>query len=192
MEKKARKKPAPATQAESDIPESDGEERVVISAQTAAALEAADEALLKAKRALVNEARRIADQFNEYRNSLIGKPGIKFMGLAIWVASNEESVLRCKWIELIFKEGKVKLRKTVPNQNSERSHLGTLYAKAPEEFHSAIRDAELAMRSVRRQAKKVSEARRLILEAGAVGSGSGFAAKPEPQLEEDSDAMPQF
>lgn len=174
---------------EAQVEEFGVEAEHAVSEKTQRCIEAAMESVNEARRAVVEDARAVATKFNAARDELIGKPGIKFMGLVLSV-TNKEDFLRSRWIELIFKEGKLKARISVPNQNVERSHLGTLLAKAPEEFHPAVREAEMAMRAIRRRAKKLNEAKRLLLEAGAIGSG--FAAKPEPQVEDDPDGMPQF
>lgn len=113
------------------------------------------------------------------RNTLIGQPGIRFRGLTLAV-TDERGVLKVRWVELIFRDEQRKRRKTLPNQNIERSYLGTLLAKAPEGFHDAIREVEAALRAIRRKARKVNEARRL-------------ATPPRPPSEEAGEkGIPEF
>lgn len=154
------------------------------------ALQAACDAIGEARRSLIRDARVVATKFNETRNALIGQPGVKFMGVTLSV-TDKSDVLKARWIELIFRDKKLKLRKTLPNQNAERSHLGTLLAKAPEEFHDAIKEAEMAMRAIRRKARKLNDARRLVVEAGLVGTGAGYAA-PAEEEGEGQDDIPHF
>ena len=142
--------------------------------ETTVALEAAKTALQVAQDAVLRDAREIADRFNGERQKLIKMPGVKFMPVALSVTGGQ-GAFRARWIELVYRDGKLKLRKDLPNQKGEKAHLGTIKGKSPEEFHAAIAQAEGELRVLRRKAKKLTDAKGLVNDTLMIGTAQGYA-----------------
>lgn len=160
--------------------------------ETAVTLEAARVAIQLAQDAVLRDAREIANHFNAERQALIKMPGMKFMPVALSVTGGQ-GAFRARWIELVYRDGKLKLRKDLPNQKGDKAHLGTIKGKSPEEFHPAIVEAEGKLRVLRRKAKKLADAKGLVSDALVIGTALGYTAGEESAAAPGTpDEMPIF